>query len=95
MGLTMLMKQRKQTSTLHGTGLVPGRDVVAGLNASRQKYVFAPRSNGNISLMVNLARRNGFVWDAILGAEVAQPYKPTRVVYTSIAAALIYHQSNR
>jgi 2-haloacid dehalogenase len=63
-------------------------DVVPGLNALREKYLLAPCSNGNISLMVSLARRNGFVWDAILGAEVAHAYKPMAVVYTSSAAAL-------
>ncbi len=62
-------------------------DVASGLNLLRQKYVLAPCSNGNISLMVGLARRNGFVWDAVLGAEVAHAYKPMPVVYTSAAAA--------
>jgi 2-haloacid dehalogenase len=37
--------------------------------------------------MVDLARRNGFVWDAILGAEIARDYKPKAVVYLSAAAA--------
>jgi 2-haloacid dehalogenase len=47
----------------------------------------APCSNGNISIMVDLARRNGLIWDAILGAEVARDYKPAPVVYLSAAAA--------
>jgi len=62
-------------------------DVGPGLAALRSKYLLAPCSNGNISLMVALARRNGFVWDAILGAEVARDYKPKPVVYLSAAAA--------
>lgn len=62
-------------------------DVVPGLNALKQKFRLAPCSNGNISLMVDLARRNGFPWDAILGAEVARAYKPMPVVYRSAAAA--------
>ena len=37
--------------------------------------------------MVDLARRNGLVWDAILGAEVARDYKPKPVVYLAAAAA--------
>jgi len=37
--------------------------------------------------MVALARRNGLVWDAILGAEVARDYKPKPVVYLAAAAA--------
>jgi 2-haloacid dehalogenase len=62
-------------------------DVAPGLQALRQKYRIAPCSNGNISLLVDLARRNGFVWDAILGAEVARAYKPMPAVYLAAAAA--------
>jgi 2-haloacid dehalogenase len=62
-------------------------DVAAGLARLRTKYRIAPCSNGNISLMVDLARRNGFAWDAIAGAELARDYKPKPVVYLSAAAA--------
>ena len=37
--------------------------------------------------MVDLARRNGWVWDAILGAEVARDYKPKAAVYLAAADA--------
>ena len=37
-------------------------DVGPGLARLRQKFLLAPVSNGNISLMVDLARRNGFPW---------------------------------
>ena len=62
-------------------------DVGPGLARLRQRYRIAPCSNGNISLMVDLARRNGWHWDAILGAEVARDYKPKPVVYLTAAAA--------
>ncbi|HTR58396.1 MAG TPA: haloacid dehalogenase type II [Casimicrobiaceae bacterium] len=62
-------------------------DVTTGLARLRAKFRIAPCSNGNISLMVDLARRNGFPWDAILGAEIARDYKPKPVVYLSAAAA--------
>jgi len=62
-------------------------DVPAGLARLRAKYRLAPCSNGNISIMVDLARRNGFPWDAIVGAELARDYKPKPVVYLSAAAA--------
>ena len=62
-------------------------DVTVGLARLRTKFRLAPCSNGNISIMVDLARRNGFPWDAILGAEVARDYKPKPVVYLSAAAA--------
>jgi 2-haloacid dehalogenase len=62
-------------------------DVAAGLARLRSRFRVAPCSNGNVSLMVDLARRNDFVWDAILGAEIARDYKPKPVVYFSAAAA--------
>lgn len=63
-------------------------DVAQGLAALRKRCLLAPCSNGNISLMVDLARRNGLLWDAILGAEVARDYKPKPSVYLGAAAAL-------
>jgi 2-haloacid dehalogenase len=62
-------------------------DVAPGLVRLRQRFRIAPCSNGNISLMVDLARRNHFPWDAIVGAELARDYKPQPVVYLSAAAA--------
>jgi 2-haloacid dehalogenase len=62
-------------------------DVVSGLSRLRSKFWLAPCSNGNISLMVDLARHNGLLWDAILGAEIARDYKPKPVVYLAAAAA--------
>lgn len=62
-------------------------DAGPGLQALKARYRLAPCSNGNISLMVDLARRNGFPWDAILGAEVARDYKPKLAVYLSAASA--------
>ena len=63
------------------------RDVAPGLMRLRQRFRIAPCSNGNISLMVDLARRNGLPWDAILGAELARDYKPKPVVYLAAAGA--------
>jgi 2-haloacid dehalogenase len=62
-------------------------DVPPGLRRLRERFRIAPCSNGNVSLMVDLARRNGLRWDAILGAEFARDYKPKAVVYQSAAAA--------
>ena len=70
-------------------------DVSPGLHRLKRRYMLAPLSNGNISLMVDLARRNGFPWDAILGAEIAGDYKPKPGVYLAAAAAfdLAAHES--
>src|SRR3954469_4307728 len=62
-------------------------DVPPGLERLRRKVLVAPCSNGNISLMVDLARRNGLRWDAILGAEIAGDYKPKPRVYLAACEA--------
>lgn len=62
-------------------------DVPAGLARLRKKFWLAPVSNGNISLMVDLARKNSLPWDAILGAEVAGDYKPKPRVYLASCEA--------
>jgi 2-haloacid dehalogenase len=46
-----------------------------------KRFLMAPCSNGNIALMADVARRNNLPWDAILGAEIAQGYKPQPKVY--------------
>ena len=62
-------------------------DAAPGLQRLHQKFLIAPVSNGNISLMAHMARRNGFPWDAILGAELAGEYKPRPRVYLRAAEA--------
>lgn len=62
-------------------------DVALGLKRLKARYWLAPLSNGNISLQVDLARRNGLPWDAILGAEIAGDYKPKPRVYLAAADA--------
>ncbi len=63
-------------------------DVSRGLHRLKRRYRVAPLSNGNISLMVDLARFNDLPWDAILGAEIAGDYKPKPRVYLAGAEAL-------
>lgn len=63
-------------------------DVPAALVRLKTKFICAPVSNGNISLMVDLARHNKFPWDAVLGAEVAGDYKPKPRVYLAACEVL-------
>jgi 2-haloacid dehalogenase len=62
-------------------------DVPAAMARLKKKFWLAPCSNGNISLMVDLARRNDIPWDAILGSEVAGDYKPKPRVYLAACEA--------
>src|SRR6202035_4388175 len=73
--------------TRAGHQLDAGPDVKAGLSRLRQRYLIAPVSNGNTSLMCDRARRNDFRGDAILGADHARDFKPKAAVYLAAADA--------
>ncbi|MGY1621877.1 haloacid dehalogenase type II [Geodermatophilus sp. SYSU D00965] len=68
--------------------LDPWPDVVPGLTRLRRSYVLAPLSNGNVALIVDMARRAGLPWDLVLGAEIVRHYKPDPEVYDSAAQLL-------
>jgi 2-haloacid dehalogenase len=68
--------------------LDPWPDAVAGLTRLKTRYIIAPLSNGNIILMLDMAKRAGLPWDAVLGAEVAQAYKPMPEAYLRTADIL-------
>jgi 2-haloacid dehalogenase len=68
--------------------LDPWPDVVAGMARLKRRFVLASLSNGNVALMVDMARRAGLPWDVILGAEVARAYKPQPEAYDSAARML-------
>jgi 2-haloacid dehalogenase len=68
--------------------LQPWPDAVAGLTRLRKKYVLATLSNGNVSLLLNMAKNAGLPWDTILSAELFYHYKPDREVYLGAADLL-------
>jgi 2-haloacid dehalogenase len=86
-GVTGLGEDEKRDLNLAWHRLDAWPDVPPGLMRLKKKFWLAPLSNGNISLMVDLARRNNFPWDAILGADIAQDFKPKPRVYLAAAAA--------
>jgi 2-haloacid dehalogenase len=61
--------------------LDPWPDVVDRLTRLKPGYILATLSNGNVALMVDMARRAALPWDAILGAEVVRHYKPQPEAY--------------
>ena len=63
-------------------------DVRPALARLRERFILAPLSNAHFALSIALARRNGIVWDAVLGAEFARDYKPKPRVYLSAVEAL-------
>jgi 2-haloacid dehalogenase len=87
-GLSELSDADRDELTRAWHRLDPWPDVVDGLARLKSRYIIAPNSNGNIALLVNMAKRAGLPWDAILGAEIARAYKPRPEVYLRCAEAL-------
>ena len=61
----------------------PWPDSVAGLTRLKTRFTIAPLSNGNISLLTDMAKHGGLPWDCILGAELVRHYKPDPETYLS------------
>jgi 2-haloacid dehalogenase len=86
-GLDKVADRELNELTLAWHRLDAWTDVSRGLARLRKRFLIAPVSNGNVALMSDLARRNDFRWDAILGADIARDFKPQAVVYLSAADA--------
>ena len=61
--------------------LDPWPDAVPGLGRLRGRCVLAAFSNGNVSLLVDMARRAGLPWDFVCSAELFRHYKPDPEFY--------------
>ena len=68
--------------------LDPWPDAVEGLTRLKSSFIIASLSNGNVALLVNMAKHGGLPWDAVLSAELAGRYKPDREVYLKAADLL-------
>ena len=64
--------------------LNPWPDVVPGLQRLRQRYIIGPLSNGNLSLLVNLAKFARLPWDVVFGADLFRHYKPDSETYLGV-----------
>jgi 2-haloacid dehalogenase len=68
--------------------LSPWPDAVPGLARLKRKYIIGTLSNGNVALMLNLAKHAGLPWDMIFGAELVQRYKPDPRTYQAVPKLL-------
>ena len=68
--------------------LDPWPDAVAGLQRLKQHYIIGTLSNGNVALIVNMAKFSELPWDVVLGAEIARHYKPQPEAYLRSAEIL-------
>jgi 2-haloacid dehalogenase len=68
--------------------LMPWPDAVGGLNRLKSRYPISTLSNGNVSLLVDMARNAGLPWDMVLSGELIRRYKPDPEVYRMAARLL-------
>jgi len=68
--------------------LVPWPDVQDGLQRLKARFVISTLSNGNVSLLVDMAKNAGLPWDCVLSAELFGKYKPDPAVYQGAAQLL-------
>ena len=68
--------------------LDPWPDSVAGLTLLKQNFVITTLSNGNLSLLTNMAKRAGLPWDCVISAELFHHYKPDPEAYLGCAELL-------
>lgn len=68
--------------------LRPWPDVRSGLRRLKRDHVIATLSNGNLSLLTDLAKFGALPWDCVLSAELFRHYKPDREVYLGAAELL-------
>ncbi|HEX2283949.1 MAG TPA: haloacid dehalogenase type II [Mycobacterium sp.] len=68
--------------------LDPWPDTVAGLTRLKERFVITTLSNGNLSLLTNMAKRAGLPWDCVISAELFHHYKPDPEAYLGCAELL-------
>ncbi len=68
--------------------LSPWPDADDGLRRLKSDYIIGPLSNGNLSLLVDLAKFAGLPWDVIFGADLFRHYKPDPETYLGVCAFL-------
>lgn len=69
--------------------LIPWPDALQGLHRLKSRYVLATLSNGNMSLLTNMAKNAGLPWDVILSSELTPGhFKIDKQVYEMAAELL-------
>jgi len=87
-GLQCLSEEERAEFNRAWHRLSPWPDTIAGLYRLKSRFVITTLSNGNVSLLTNMAKNAGLPWDAILSAELAGHYKPDPRAYEKAAELL-------
>jgi 2-haloacid dehalogenase len=80
-GITGLTEADLHHINLGWHRLTPWPDVVAGLHRLHERHILGPLSNGNVALLIDLARHAGLPFDMVFSAEVFGHYKPDPETY--------------
>jgi 2-haloacid dehalogenase len=88
-GLSAEFDEREIDALVHTWHeLAPWPDSVDGLTAIKAHYIIGPLSNGNTSMLTDVAKHGGLPWDVILGSDVPGAYKPSPAAYLAPAELL-------
>ena len=63
-------------------------DAAEGLARLKRRFVIGPLSNGNVALLVNMAKHAGLPWDMVFSAEIFRHYKPHPDTYLGVGRLL-------
>ena len=63
-------------------------DAVPGLTRLKSRFIIGPLSNGNVSLLLNMAKFAGIPWDMIFGSDLFGHFKPDPETYLGVARML-------
>jgi|SRR5579871_4115887 len=87
-GLAGLAESDKRWINLGWHRLKPWPDSVPGITRLKQRYIVGPLSNGNVALLVDMARHSALPWDVVFGADLFRRYKPDPETYLGVARLL-------
>jgi len=79
--ITSLTEEEKQHWNRVWHRLKGWPDAAEGLTRLKKNYIIATLSNGNVSLLVEMAKFAGLPWDTVFGSDLFHHFKPDREVY--------------
>lgn len=68
--------------------LRPWPDSVEGIGLMKKKYVVSTLSNGNVALLINMAKNSGIPWDHCFSGETFHHYKPDPEAYLGVVDSM-------
>lgn len=84
-GIRGLSEEDRAHINLGWHRLNPWPDSVPGLKRLKTRYVIGPLSNGNVSLLTNMAKHAGLPWDMVFGSDLFGHFKPDPETYLGVA----------